>query len=222
MLFKSKKLSEELPLEILSKNSAIEFKEAYNKLASNVIYLPLESECKKIAVTSANYGEGKTASAINLSIALAQNLIDKKVLLIDADMRLSKVGEFIGELSSVSETGLSDALANSGASFSVVKTGIENLDVIFAGSKLDNPSGLINSDRMKSFLSSLDGEYDYVIIDTPPLNVVSDAILLIGHIDGYILSTRIKHSKVTAIDAATDVLEGVGAKVFGFIVSDVK
>ena len=222
MLFKSKKKIEELPLEILSQNSSIEFIEAYNKLASNVIYLPIESKCKKIAVTSANYGEGKTTAAINLSISLASNLIDKKVLLIDADMRSSKVSEFIGDLAPASEAGLSDSLSQNNGSFAIVKTQIDNLDVIYAGSKINNPSGLINSDRMKNFLASLDDEYDYVIIDTPPINFVSDAILLIGRIDGYILSSRIKHSNVNAIDSATDVLEGVGAKVLGFIVSDVK
>ena len=220
----NKKFCEEKALEILSIDSSFELKEAYNNLATNIIYLPIDDKCKKIAVTSSKYGEGKSSVAINLSVALASNLIDKKVLLVDADMRESHIKSFLSDKINFNgkNSGLSDYLLSSNSDVCIVKSHIENLDVISAGSPAINSAGLLNSDKMSEFISECEKNYDYIIIDTPPVNVVSDAILLIGRINGYILSAKAKHSTVPMVSSASDVLTSVGATVFGVVLTEAK
>ena len=219
---KKNKLAKEIPSSILNKNSPFELKEAYSNLATNVIYLPIEEKTKKIAVTSSNYGEGKSSVAINLAIALASTLIDKKVLLIDADLRTSHVGEFLADVlpEYSAEKGLSEYLSSKDKKCNIKTSHIENLDVVFAGESSINPAGLLNSDKMHDFLTGLDSKYDYVIIDTPPVNVVSDSILLVGRVNGYIIAAKTNYSTVPMLSSASESLELVGAQIFGVVLSE--
>lgn len=222
MLGKKNKLVEETSLYILDKDSSFELKEAYNNLATNVIYLPIDDKSKKIAVTSSNYGEGKSSVAINLAIALASSLIDKRVLLVDADLRTPHVGEFLADAvpGYAMESGLSEYLSGKEEKCNIKTTHINNLDVVFAGEGAINPAGLINSDKMNEFMANLDDTYDYVIIDTPPVKVVSDAILLVGRVNGYIIATKTNYSTVPMLSSASESLKMVGAQIFGVVLSE--
>ena len=219
---KKNKLAQETCLSLLTNESSFEIKEAYNNLATNVIYLPIEDKSKKIAVTSSNYGEGKTTVAINLAIALASSLIDKKVLLIDADLRSSHVASFLASVCASDDKvdGLSEYLAGKGNTCNVKSTHVDNLDVIYAGEAPINPAGLINSDKMNELINTVSDKYDYVIIDTPPVNVVSDAILLVGRVNGYIIATKTNYTTVPMLSSASESLSMVGAQVFGVVLSE--
>ena len=216
------KTFEETCLSILDKDSSFELKEAYSNLATNVIYLPIEDKCKKIAVTSSKYGEDKSSVAINLAIALASTLIDKKVLLVDADLRNSHIGHFLADVvpGYAMESGLSEYLSGKDDKCNIKTTHIGNLDVVYAGESPINPAGLINSNKMNEFIASLDEKYDYVIIDTPPVNTVSDAILLVGRVNGYIIATKTNYSTVPMLSSASESLTMVGAQIFGVVLSE--
>jgi len=222
MFFKKQKNYEEPRLDIVTANSSFELKEAYNALVTKLLQFPIENKCKKIAVTSAIYGEGKTSVAINLAITLAANLVDKKILLIDADMRSSHVASFLDLNSNVSGIGLSDYLAEKVADVNVIASPLPNLSVIPAGGASFNPSGLILSNKMSKLLSECEENFDYIIIDTPPATFVSDAILLSDRVDGYVISTRAKYSVISKIASVEQALTSAGATIFGMILTDSK
>ena len=221
-IFKKEKIFEESTFNVLDSNSSFEIKEAYNTLTTNVMYLPITDKCKKIAITSAVYGEGKTSVAINLAIALSSNLVDKKILLVDADMRNPSVEKFLcGVVNPVeNNVGLSEYLEKEDDELSIVKSHIENLDVVYSGNRPINPARLLNSEKMNRFLSKCEAEYDYIIIDTPPVNVVSDAVLFIGRVNGYLIATKSKVSTVPMLSSASETLNSMGATVYGAVFSE--
>ena len=218
-MLKNKKYSEEM-LSSYSLDASSEIVEAYNTLVNNIIHLPLEDNCKVIAVTSATYGEGKTAIAINLAKALANNLLDKKILLVDADFRNSKVSEFIGYSEDVNSNSLSSYLEGYVENPQFLHSSNSNLDYLFAGAVKNNPAGLVRSDKMVSALNIFTQGYDYVIIDTPPINEFSDALFLADRVNGYIMAVRRKISKISSIDFATDRITNSGAEILGFVYSE--
>ena len=197
--------------------------EAYNTLCSNARYFQVQGKCKKIAVTSAKSGENKSTLAVNFAVSLAENLRDKKILLIDADMRSSEAGSLIAErLTDPDNTvGLADYLTdNTAPTFN--KTLIGNLSVITVGAPFANPAALLCSERFTAVMTVCEKDFDYVIIDTPPVNEYTDAQLIVSAVDGYILSAKAKKSTVTLLDKAEDTLLTVGANIFGVVLSDVK
>ena len=223
MLKKSLPIEESL-YDILDSTTSFELKEAYNSLCTTVLHSENGDQLKTLAITSSIYGEGKTSLAINFAYALACNLIDKKVLLVDADFRKSNVAAFMKNRISVPEEmqGLSKLLVSDDEFPTVIETNLENMDVVLSGSAPLNPAGLINSLKMKDFLAKCSETYDYVIIDTPPINVVSDALLLIGGVDGYIIAAKNKFSKIPALDATQKALNSVGANVLGIVLTEIK
>ena len=216
--FKSNKKNIESFSYILSDESEFELREAYNTLATNIMHLQLNDACKKIAVTSSTYGEGKSTLAINLAISLALNLLDKKVLLVDADLRTPHVKDFLSGIVTSSENeGLSDFLSNDNSENFFTKSHIDNLDIVYAGSSVSNPAGLINSEKMSKFIAKCESQYDYVIIDTAPINVVSDAMSLAELVNGYVISLKKNVSTVPLLSEATDIISSVGATVLGVV-----
>lgn len=207
---------------IINASSPFAIREAFSALCTNILYLPIEDKCKKIVITSAFSGEGKTYTATNLAITLAKNLSDKKILLIDLDMRSPSATRFINTLypESKGTSGLSEYLAGLSDVPEFINTEYKNLSVLLAGAESTNPAGLINSSRMTELLNKVNESYDYVIIDTPPVTVVSDATLLVGKVNGYIIATRADYSNVNSVSEAIDILEGVGAQIFGTVLCD--
>ena len=216
-LFKKKR---EIELGIVDENTPFAIREAYKALYTNIVYLNADSKCKKIAVTSAVSGEGKTCLSANLAVTLAQNLEGKRVLLIDADMRrpsVSRMFAFRGETHGLSEylAGIDDD-----PHFDYVSK--YKLMVLNAGGTSFNPTKLIGSERMKRLIKACESEFDYVIIDTPPINVVADAVLLNGIVDGYIISTRSEYSNIHAVSQCIEKLQHVEADIYGIVLSDLK
>ncbi len=206
---------------VVDKDTPFAISESFRMLQTNILYLPINDKCKKIAVTSPVSGEGKTYISINLSITLANNS-DKKILLIDMDMRVPRVKKLLQKrvLETENFSGLSEYLAGIDETANILKTDVENLHVLFSGKENTNPIGLINSPKMTKLIEELSEVYDYIIIDTPPVNIVTDALLMLDKVNGYILSSRVNYSNVNALNTAIESIKNVGGEVFGVVLTD--
>ena len=205
---------------ILNKKTAFIIQEAYKTARTNIIFSvsgAVSNECKVIAVSSANPGEGKTTTTINLAITFAQT--GAKVLLIDGDMRKPRIHQYLGV---VKTNGLSTILSNQNFFDDVVFTSLrDGLDVLASGSIPPNPAELLSSDAMGGLLEKLKERYDYVFFDTPPITVVTDAVALSKFVDGVVLVVREGYTNHESIEHAINLLNIADAKVLGFFVNDV-
>ncbi len=200
-------------LEIVDENTPFAISEAFRTLYTNVLYLNIEDKCKKIAVTSAIAGEGKTTVASNLAVTIAQNAEEKRVLLIDMDMRKTK----IARLMSLDRDahGLSEYLAGIDESPNFIDVPDRKITVITSGGTNVNPTKLISSARMDKLIQLCNERFDYVIVDTPPICIVSDAMLLHDKVNGYIISVRADHSNINSLGECIQKLQSVNADIFG-------
>ncbi|MBQ7346600.1 MAG: CpsD/CapB family tyrosine-protein kinase [Clostridia bacterium] len=201
----------------IGKKLHFEASETYKRLRTNLQFvLPLKDgkRCRLIGVTSALAGEGKSTTSINLSYSLAES--GKKVLLIEADLRLPTISKLL-ELRSA--TGLSDYLIAGDRELLCIKTAKDesNLCILSAGSLPPNPSELLETPRMGELLKLLAEDYDYIIIDLPPINIVADAAIVSKYVDGILMVVRQNYDKCRAVDAAMRSLEYANANVVGFI-----
>ena len=206
---------------ILNDDTPFAVKEAYRTLGANFLYLPIEDKCTKVAVTSAFPGEGKTFVSINLAITMATGSEQRKILLIDADMRKSRVMRLLNSNKYSKASGLSEYLAGIEDTPNIVKTDYPNLDVLSSGAEAANPTGLLSSSKMESLMQICNDRYDYVIFDTPPVNVVADALALNNRINGYLIATRADYSDVNSLGQALDALKKIEAEVYGIVLSSV-
>lgn len=213
-------------IRILDDNTPFAIKEAFKTLYTKVLYLPISSKCKKLAITSAYPGEGKTYLSLNLAITMAENSLNKKILLVDFDMRKPRVARLMKKYcKSVEEdtelSGLSEFLAGIDDSPNFQNTNLKNLDILFSGKDNTNPGGLINSPRFNDLISICENNYDYVVLDCPPINVVADALLISNSIDGYIMATRSDYSNINSLSQAVSTIKELGGEVFGIVLSSV-
>ena len=206
---------------ILNDDTPFAVREAYRALGTNFLYLPIDDNCKKVAVTSAFPGEGKTFISINLAITLATGSEERKILVVDADMRKSRIMRLLNNNKYAKTNGLSEYLAGIDDVPNIVNTDYPNLDVLPSGADSVNPTGLLNSARMKSLMQIVEEKYDYVIFDTPPVNVVSDSLVLNDHINGYLVATRADYSDVNGLGQAIDALKRIDAEIYGIVLSSV-
>lgn len=225
MLFKRKKVPHSMIREdierVLDKDTPFAISESFRMLYTNVLYLPISDKCRKIAITSPVSGEGKTYISVNLSITLANNS-DKKILLVDMDMRVPRVKKLLQSrvVNPDGFNGLSEYLAGIDSEVHIMKTDIDNLDVLFSGKENTNPIGLINSPKFNTLMDELKEIYDYIIIDTPPINIVTDALLVLDKVNGYILSSRANYSNINALNTAIESIKSVGGEIFGVVLTE--
>jgi succinoglycan biosynthesis transport protein ExoP len=189
--------------------------EAYRAVRTALL-LSSADRLQVVVVTSAVPGEGKTATSVNLAVVLAQ--LGKKVLLVDADLRKPCVHE-VFRLSR--RAGLVSYLAGqAGIDEIAVDTGVPNLSVIGAGPNPPNPSELLSSSRMASFLEAVRAAYDYVIIDTPPVLPVTDAVIAGKHADGAILCIYAGKTARELVRKASERLQQAGVNVYGGLLNN--
>ena len=212
-MFKKKLVIDEEPKRY-SLEASYEIVESYNSLVSNLISMSAQEGYKSIAVTSANYGEEKASVAINLSLAMAQNLLSKRILLVDSDLRRSNVSQYMCPGAKI---GLSNYLQTDKDSLSIIKSEISNLDILPAGDVKSNPIGLLRSDKMGELLKNLESQYDYIIIDTAPVNDYADALFIADRVSGFVVAVKKKVSSISKIDIATTRIENSGANILGFV-----
>ena len=201
---------------ILSDDAPFFVKEAYKALRTNIIFsLPID-ECKKIAVTSALAGEGKSTNCLNLAISFAQ--MGSKTIIVDADLRRPNISKLLDKKAS---PGLSNVLVGLSSLDEVIcKTKFDNLDTIFSGDIPPNPTELLISDRMNEMLDKLSENYDYIFIDCPPINVVTDASIISKYVSGMIMVVRQGETTKDDVLEAKNQLDFAGAKIIGTILND--
>jgi capsular exopolysaccharide synthesis family protein len=170
-----------------------------------------------IQVTSALQGEGKSTLAANLAITIAQS--GKRTLLIDADLRRPILHTLFGL---ASDRGLVSLIAGECTSAeAILPSGVANLSVLVCGTPPPNPSELLTSARFRELLDSLRKEYDFVVIDTPPLLLVTDPSVVAPSVDGVILVVRMQPNSRRPAERSREVLKAVGASVVGVVVNDI-
>ena len=203
--------------QILSEQSPFAMKEAYRTLRTNIRFALQGDGCKKFCITSSSQGEGKSISMLNLAITFAET--GHKVLLIDADMRRPAINRLLVEKAS---PGLSNVLAGLTDETEALRKDIRpNLDVIFSGDIPPNPAELLDSDRMKQLIEKLSKRYDYILVDTPPVNVVSDACVVADMLDGALLLARQGRSRKESLKRAVNNLNLAGVKLLGCVFNGV-
>ncbi len=202
---------------ILNPNSSFAIREAYKTLRTNTRFFLNETGCKKFCITSSTSGEGKSITILNLAISFAET--GQKVLLIDADMRRPALARLLIEKAS---PGLSNVLAGlSTTEEALHKEVYPNLDVLFSGDAPPNPSELLGNDSMRNLIEEMSRVYDYILIDTPPVNAVSDTCIVANIVDGVLYLVRQNRTDKEAVRSGVHQLELVGAKLLGFILNGV-
>lgn len=198
---------------ILGDNTKFVITEAYKLARTNIMFSLSSSQNKVITVTSSNPAEAKTTTTVNLAITFA--MTGAKVLLIDGDMRKP----FVHKLFKLDKNiGLSMVLGGMCTVAEAIHSNIrDNLDIIGAGPIPPNPVELLGSDNMKQLLEILSSHYDYIFVDMPPINVVSDALLLSPMTAGFILVIRDGYTKYSDVQLALSQINMANGKVLGFI-----
>ena len=193
--------------------------EAYKAARTNLAFTVLKQGCKKIVFTSSISREGKSTSAVNIAISLSQQ-INVKVLLIDSDLRKPKINSFFN-LENV--PGLTNYLGNMcGLTDVIQSTEIPNLSVICGGVIVPNPSELLASEAMENLLHTSENDYDYIILDTSPINIVIDALTLVRITDGVVIVVKEGFSTHRELAKTIETLGRVNAKILGIILNGTK
>ncbi|MBA2553556.1 MAG: polysaccharide biosynthesis tyrosine autokinase [Geodermatophilaceae bacterium] len=189
--------------------------EAYRQIRTNLQYVSVDAPPRVLVVTSSISGEGKTTTAINLALVLAQS--GQRVVLVEADLRRPRVLRY---LRLVGGAGLTNVLAGNADLTELLQPyGDGKLSVLAAGPHPPNPSELLGSDHMGHLLAELRESHDYVIVDAPPLLPVTDAAVLAVLADGAVIVTRYGSTKREQLRAAADILHGIDARVVGTVLN---
>lgn len=203
---------------ILNESTSFHVREAFKTIRSNLLFTLATKESKAIAVTSAMPDEGKSTTCVNLAVVLAET--GAQVLLVDCDLRKPTVHRMF-HLSS--DKGVTSILCGINKIEQALHENVKaNLDVITAGPISPNPSELLGSTQMSEFLKIVQKAYDYVVLDTPPLNVVSDALLVSQQIAGLLMVTRQEQSRHDQLRKAIGSCEFANVNILGIVVNDVK
>lgn len=200
------------------KNPRDPVSEAYKTLRTNIQFSSFDEKIKVIMITSAGPGEGKTFTAANLAVVMAQ--AGNKTLLIDCDLRKPKIHKIFGLWSTC---GVSNLLADVEISEpGIVNSGIENLQILTSGTRPPNPSELLESAKMHQFINSLRNEYDYIILDTPPILIVTDAQIISKYSDGCLLVVTSGETEKESLLKGKEALEKVNSKILGVVLNKMK
>jgi len=209
--------------------------ESLRSLRTNIQFASMDRKVKSILFTSAGIEEGKSTCVTNLAITLAQE--GQRVLLVDADLRRPTVHQRLG-LERV--PGLADALVGStswrshvrsatdlmlgsmGADRVMSTPGLDNLNILTAGSEVGNPNQFLNMDKISMLVSEMNEEYDLVLFDTPPILPVTDAVTFSSRVDGTILVYQVGRIGRNALKRAKFLLDHAHANVMGIVLTNVK
>lgn len=187
--------------------------EAYRRLRINVVYANPDKDYKILMVSSATKGEGKSTVAANLAVTFTGS--EKKVLVIDLDLRRPTQHKIFGENK---EPGLSDVLFDSSRDV-VLKTVAPNVDLITVGHKTPEPASVLDSKRLKQLIDTYRNEYDHIILDTAPYGIISDSASLLRLIDGLIIVSRFNVTTKRELKFTIDGLEHLNADVLGIVLN---
>lgn len=203
----------------LHKNLEFTATEQYKLLRTNLDFtLPEGETCPVIGVTSSMRGEGKSTTAVNLSYVLAEK--GNKVLLVDGDLRIPSVAK---KMDIKSSPGLTDLLMGKGANLSDFQSELyKNWYILPSGDIPPNPSELLGSRRMETVLKELKEAFDYIIIDLPPVNIVSDALSISSLITGMIVVIREDYTEKKELERCIRQLKLSNVNVLGCVLNEAK
>jgi len=198
-------------------------REAYKLLRTNLLFALPEAEEGRgriIGVTSALRGEGKSTTVVNLASTLAET--NERVLIVEGDLRIPSIHK---KLNIRSKPGLSNVLILRESHHNYIQSvEVERLngqsitfDVLVAGEVPPNPSELIGSGRMKRRMEALAREYDYILLDLPPVTAVTDALVATKLVDGIVMVVRNEHADARSLNDAIRQLRQADAKILGFV-----
>ncbi len=201
---------------LVSTKQSFMFTEAFKSLRTNIMFSLAKEGCKKIMIASSVSSEGKSTISAHLAVSLAD--MGASVLVIDCDLRRGKVHKFF-------EVKRNPGLANVLAGFTdvntaVQKTSVDKLYILSAGVVPPNPSELLASERMKILIDEFSKSFDYIIMDTSPVNVVSDALAIAPLVDGVVVVARQNYTDKTTFEKCINSLEFAGAKIIGVVLND--
>ncbi len=203
---------------ITLKNPKSVISESFRTLRTNIQYSNIDDEIKSLLITSSVPEEGKSTIAANLAISTGYT--GKRILIIDCDLRKPTMHKKFG-ISNLK--GLTNALIGETQLKEVIYRGgeLETLHILTSGPIPPNPSELLGSKKMQDLLGSLKDEYDMVIIDSPPVGLVTDAAILSTKVDGVLLVTAAGKTEIEVIKRSQGLLEKVKANIIGVILNKV-
>jgi protein-tyrosine kinase len=194
--------------------------EQYKILRTNLLAMNGGKPPRVFNLTSSSKSEGKTVTALNLAISLAQAVQKPKVLLVDADLRRGQVANYLGVKQ---PTGFAEYLDNKCELKDIVfNISIDNLTFIPCGDVPPNPAELLASDKMKLFIKDMRHDFDFVIIDTPPIVPVTDAGIVGSMVDGTILIIRAGKTQRGIVHHAEALLNQSHAKILGHVLTGIE
>lgn len=203
---------------VVDKNSSFRMVESYNSLRANLLFAISTSEKRSVIFTSSEPGAGKSTTCSNLAISMAQT--GARVVLIDADMR-KPVQHKIFKL--VNNKGLSEILSGlTELEEGLQDTRFSGVDLITSGPIPPNPSELLGSQRMVDLMNLLSLSYDYIFIDTPPINVVADATMFLEMVGGVLLVARQKQTHYEELQRASDRIKSLQGNILGVVLTGVR
>jgi polysaccharide biosynthesis transport protein len=189
--------------------------EAYRSIRTAIYFNTQGIGHQVIQITSPNMADGKSTLATNLAVSIAQS--GKKTILIDADCRRPRIHKI---LNVAHDTGLASVIAGqSDLATAIRPTAVPNLAVLPCGPRPANPAELLTSPRFKELLDIIRAQYDYVLIDTPPLLVVTDPCVVAPRVDGVLLAIRVTKNGRPFAERAKEILNSLGAHVLGVVVN---
>lgn len=205
-------------LTLLDKDMPFNITESCKAMRTNILFSLSVSENKVFAVSSANPGEGKSTTTANIAITLAQGKY--KVLLADGDLRKPVQHHIFNVKNNV---GFSSVLSKEKKLEECIKhTSVDNLDILPSGPIPPNPSELLGSSRAEKILNELSEKYDIVIIDTPPVNIVSDSLNLSRYVAGILTVVRYGYTTFEDTENAVNKIKLADMNLLGFVLNDIK
>lgn len=193
--------------------------ESFKNIRANLMFALAGTKTgpKVILFTSAEPGDGKSTSCLNVAAAYADS--NAKVLVIDADLRRPKVAKYLGV--DRKTTGLSEYLGGfSSLEDVIIRPEGLNFDCIFSGRIPPNPSELLMIDEVKNMLEVLSEKYDYIFVDTPPVGIVAETIYLTQFATGVVIVVKKDSSHFNAVRESVSLLEFANANILGFVFND--
>jgi capsular exopolysaccharide synthesis family protein len=202
---------------IVQKNSKSHVSEAYRTLRTNIQFSSFESDIKTILVTSSGPSEGKSTTSGNLALTFAQS--GKRVLLVDCDLRKPSVHK---KFMISNQIGLSNLLIEGLKLEDVAVKYMDNLQILTSGTIPPNPAEMLGSKKMMAFINEMKSNFDYIILDTPPVIAVTDAQVLSTMADGVLIVICSGEAEKEAAERAKALLLNVKANILGVVLNKVE
>ena len=200
---------------LLRKSVPFRITEAFHELRTNITFCAAGEAGCVVGVASSMAGSGKSFVMANLAVSLS-NLPEKKILLVDGDMRCPMIHKIFGL---ENKDGLSNLIAGQSKEANLHHFGA--LDVLTSGTLPPNPIDLLSTSQIAQQIDLWKREYDYILLDLPPIGEVSDALVVSPFVSGYIFVLRAGHSDIRVMNDATASMENKGVKIYGYVLTDV-